>query len=139
MNPYINQYKKNSVLTAAPETILIMLYDGAIRFCMRAKVAIEEKNIEDTHLYLTKVQKIIRELMDTLDMDTPGDFAQNLYRLYDYLHFRLVQANIKKDTAMVDEVAEHLKGLKQTWEEAIKIASREEHAMEHESLSDRTA
>ena len=140
MNPYLNQYKQNSVLTASPETILIMLYDGAINFLLRAKIAIEEKNIEQTHTYITKTQKIIREFMDTLDMDTGGDMAQNLYRLYDYLHYRLVQANIKKDTEMIDEVLGHLRSLKQTWEEAIKIASREEKAdYSQENSTDRSA
>lgn len=140
MNPYLNQYKQNSVLTAAPETILIMLYDGAINFLLRAKIAIDEKNIEDTHTYITKTQKIIREFMDTLDMDAGGEMAQNLYRLYDYLHYRLIQANIKKDTTMVDEVLEHLRSLKQTWEEAIKIASHEEKEYDNtNSFTDRSA
>ena len=141
MNPYLNQYKQNSVLTASPETILIMLYDGAINFLLRAKIAIEEKNIEETHNYITKTQKIIREFMDTLDMDTGGDMAQNLYRLYEYLHYRLVQANIKKDLEMIDEVLGHLRSLKQTWEEAIKIASREEKAdyYNSEESTDRSA
>lgn len=140
MNPYLNQYKQNAVLTASPEMILIMLYDGAINFLLRAKIAIDEKNIENTHLYITKTQKIIREFMDSLDMETGGDVAQNLYRLYDYLHYRLVQANIKKDTAMVDEVLEHLRSLKKTWEEAIKIASRESKEEDGEdSFSDRSA
>ena len=140
MNPYLNQYKQNSVLTAAPETILIMLYDGAINFLLRAKIAIDEKNIEDSHTYITKTQKIIREFMDTLDMDTGGEMAQNLYRLYDYLHYRLIQANIKKDNAMIDEVLGHLRSLKQTWEEAIKIASHQEKEYDSDnSFTDRSA
>ena len=141
MNPYLNQYKQNSVLTAAPETILIMLYDGAINFLLRAKIAIDEKNIEETHTYITKTQKIIREFMDTLDMDTGGEMAQNLFRLYDYLHYRLVQANIKKDKDMIDEVLGHLRSLKQTWEEAIKIASRQDKTEynDENSMTDRSA
>ena len=142
MNPYIkqyNQYKENSVMTAAPETILIMLYSGAINFLIRAKVAIEQKNIEDCHENITKAQRIIREFMDTLDMDAGGDVAQNLYRLYEYLHYQLIQANIKKDTALVDEVIEHLRGLKETWEQAIKIASHEEKLYTSEENIDRSA
>ena len=128
MNPYIkqyNQYKQNAIMTASPETILIMLYEGAINFLMRAKIAIDEKNIEESHELIIKTEKIIRELMNSLDMETGGDVAQNLYRLYEYLHHNLVQANIKKDTALIDDVLTHLRDLKQTWEEAIKIASRE--------------
>ena len=137
MNLYVNQYKQNAVLTASPETILIMLYDGAINFLLRAKIAIEDKDIDQTHLYITKTQKIIREFMDTLDMDTAGEIGENLYRLYEYLHHRLIQANIKKDTEIVDEVLGHLRSLKQTWEEAIKISSRENK--DYDSISDRTA
>jgi len=128
MNPYIqqyNQYKQNSIITASPEAILIMLYEGAIKFLMRAKVSIDNKNIEETHELITKAEKIIRELMNSLDMETGGEVAQNLYRLYEYLHHQLVMANIKKDNALIDGVLEHLRDLKQTWEEAIKIASRE--------------
>ncbi len=129
MNPYIkqyNQYKENSVMTASPETVLIMLYSGAINFLLRAKIAIEQKNIEDCHENIIKTQRILREFMDTLDMESGGDVAQNLYRLYEYLHHQLIQANIKKDIAILDEVIEHLRGLKETWEQAIKIASHEE-------------
>lgn len=126
MNPYLNQYKQNSVLTASPERILIMLYDGAINFLLRAKISIDEKNIEDTHIYITKTQKIIREFMNSLDKDSGGDIAENLFKLYEYLHHRLIQANIKKDKDMIDEVLNHLRELKKTWEEAIKISSREE-------------
>ncbi len=140
MNPYINQYKQNSVLTAAPETILIMLYEGAINFLLKAKTAIDEKNIEIAHINITKTQKIIREFMDTLDMDAGGDMAKNLYRLYEYLHYRLVQANIKKDNTMLDEVLNHLRSLKQTWEEAIKITSRENKNEIYETIiTDRSA
>jgi len=139
MNPYVDQYKKNSILTAAPETILIMLYDGAINFLLRAKIAIDEKNIEAAHINISKTQKIIREFMDTLDMETGGDMAQNLYRLYEYLHYRLVQANIKKDNDMIDEVLKHLRSLKQTWEEAIKIASKENKDAQYEEIADRSA
>lgn len=126
MNPYLNQYKQNSVLTASPERILIMLYDGAINFLLRAKIAIDEKNIEDSHTYITKTQKIIREFMNSLDKEAGGEMAENLFRLYEYLHHRLIQANIKKDNEMIDEVLKHLRELKKTWEEAIKISSREE-------------
>ena len=75
--------------------------------------------------------------MDTLDMDTAGEVGENLYRLYEYLHHRLIQANIKKDIEIVDEVLGHLRGLKQTWEEAIKISSRENK--DYDSISDRSA
>ncbi len=127
-NPYsrqVNQYKKNQIETATPQEILILLYEGAIRFLVLAKKAMDAKDVEKTHQYLVKTQNILLEFMATLDMDLGGELARNLYNLYEYLHYRLVQANIKKDPAMVDEVLEHLRALKATWEEAVRIAQQE--------------
>ncbi|MDD3593790.1 MAG: flagellar export chaperone FliS [Candidatus Gastranaerophilales bacterium] len=132
-NPYIKQYKQNSVLTASPETVLIMLYDGAINFLNRAKVSMDNREIEETHNNIVKAQRIITEFMNTLDMKNGGEVAENLFRLYDYLSHRLIQANVKKDSSMLDEVIAHLRELKQTWEQAIKIAAGEEK----ESLIDK--
>jgi flagellar protein FliS len=135
-NPYAKQaeqYKKNQVETASPEEILLMLYDGAIRFLVVAKKGIEEKNIEKSHKNLVKAQQIILEFMNSLDMEIGGEMAVNLYRLYEYLHYRLVQANIKKDVAMIDEVLGHLRSLKTTWEEAIRIARVERDGISDDS------
>ena len=134
MNPYLKQYQQTQVQTASPEKILIMLYDGAIQFLNKAKIGIDNMNIEETHNNIVSAQRIISEFMNTLDMKAGGDLAKNLYNLYEYLHYRLVQANIKKDMDMVDEVLIHLKDLKQTWEEAIKIAAREKEQDEEDSL-----
>lgn len=128
-NPYLKQYQQSQIQTASPEKILIMLYDGAIQFLNKALKALEEKNIQESHNNIISAQNIIAEFMNTLDMDIGGDVAKNLYSLYEYLHYRLVQANIQKNSAMIEEVLKHLKELKQTWEEAIKIAHKEkEHA-----------
>ncbi|MGD9579818.1 MAG: flagellar export chaperone FliS [Vampirovibrionia bacterium] len=125
MNPYLNQYKKAQVQTASPEQILIMLYDGAIRFLNQAKIHMQNKDIEQSHTNIIKAQRIITEFMSSLDMELGGEMAENLFNLYEYLHHRLVQANIKKDVEALDEVLEHLRSLKATWEEAIKIAAKE--------------
>lgn len=121
----VKQYKTQEITTASSEEILILLYDGAIRFLRIAKKAMAEKNIEKSHNNLVKAQRIISEFMLSLDMEVGGEMAKNLYNLYDYLHYRLVQANLKKDEAMVDEVLEHLRSLKKTWEEAIQISNQE--------------
>ena len=145
MNPYIkeyNQYKKNSIMTASPETVLIMLYSGAIKYLSFAKVAIQDKKIEECHTNMMKVQKILRELDSSLDVDNGGDVAFNLHRLYDYMQHRLVDANVKKDVAIVDEVLKYLRDLKDTWEKAIAISARENKMLmeeEGESLTDRSA
>ena len=134
-NPYrkqAEQYKKNQIETATPEEILLMLYDGAIRFLVISRKAMEDKDIEKSHNHLIKAQHIVAEFMNSLDMEIGGEMATNLYRLYEYLHYRLVQANIKKDVAMIDEVLDHLRSLKTTWEEAIRIASKERTSLNDE-------
>jgi len=135
MNPYLKQYQQTQVQTSSPEKLLIMLYDGAIQFLNKAKVGIENKDIEEIHNNILGAQRILTEFMSTLDMKVGGDIARNLYNLYDYLHYRLVQANLKKDIVMVDEVLVHLKDLKQTWEEAIRIAAKERISREELTAS----
>lgn len=124
MNPYL----KNQIETSSPEQILILLYDGAIKFLNQAKIGIQNKDIELSHNNLTKAQNIISELRNTLDMEIGGDLANNLYALYNYFNRRLVQANIKKEIEPVDEVLEHLRGLRDTWKQAI-IKKREEEKL----------
>lgn len=127
-NGYANQakqYQEQAILTATPEELLILLYDGAIRFLNIAKKAMEKSEIERSHTYLIKAQNIILEFMGSLNMEIGGETARNLYRLYEYFYHRLIQANVKKDVKMVDEVLDHLRMLKATWEEAIKIAAAE--------------
>jgi len=131
-NPYIKQYQQSQVQTASPEKILIMLYDGAIQFLNKAKLAFEKDEIENIHNNLIGAQKIIEEFMNTLDTSSGEEVLFNLYNLYEYLHYRLVQANIRKDASMIDEVLGHLKELKATWEEAIKISQREKAEDESE-------
>lgn len=137
-NPYArqaDQYKKNQIETATPEEILIMLYEGAIRFLLIAKKANAANDIEKSHKNIVKAQHIIREFMSSLDMDIGGEMAVNLMRLYEYLHYQLIQANIKKDMALIDEVVDHLRSLKATWEEAIRIAQKERDGLPDESAT----
>lgn len=131
MNPYnqsLNTYKNQQVQTASREQLLILLFDGAIRFLNLAKAGQEQANIEQYHTNITKAQRILTEFMTTLDVDLGGEVAQNLYRLYEYLHYQLLQASLKKDVTMLDEVLGHLRSLKATWEEAI-LLSQKDHAV----------
>ena len=114
-NPY-QQYRQQQVNTATPDKLLLMLYDGALRFCQQAKKAVENKEMEQAHINLTKAQNIIVEFMTSLNMDY--EISRNLYSLYEYLYNRLVEANIQKDTAIIDEVMDFLTDLRKTWAEA---------------------
>ena len=118
-NPY-NQYKKQSVNTSTPEKLLIMLFDGAIRFSGQARLAIGEKDFAKANTYLCKCQDIISEFMNTLNMDYP--ISKDLYQLYEYIHHQYVQGNIHKDIKYLDEGEKYLRELRETWVQASKLA-----------------
>jgi flagellar secretion chaperone FliS len=116
----LSVYANQQIETASPEQLLLMLYDGAIRFMNEATKALAENDLESFNTKLIKTQNILSELMSSLDMKVGGELAGNLFRLYEYLHYRLVQANIKKDQVMLDEVLGHMKDLRVTWDQAIR-------------------
>ncbi len=118
-----DHYKKASVETVSSEKLLIMLFDGAIRFLGNAEIAIDEKNIEHAHNQIVKTEDIIVELMSTLDMQY--EISSSLYTLYEYMYRRLIEANIGKDRAIVGEVKSFLAQMRDTWAEAIEIIKTE--------------
>lgn len=120
-NPYA-QYRRTSVQTASPGALILMLYDGAIKQLHRAQKALSQSNIAEANQALQAAQAIITELMVTLNFDA-GDIARNLYRLYEYFNYRLVQANIRKDPTRVDEVLRHMETLRQAWRQAVRQVS----------------
>ncbi|MGE5404693.1 MAG: flagellar export chaperone FliS [Candidatus Saccharibacteria bacterium] len=113
-----SQYKTSMIETASPAKLLLMLYDAAIRNLERAKQAIDDKDNEATHKHLVKAQDIILELMYSLNMDY--EISKSLFSLYEYMHHQLVQANVKKNKEMIDEVLTFMVELRNTWDEAIK-------------------
>ncbi|MFY9394801.1 MAG: flagellar export chaperone FliS [Halanaerobiales bacterium] len=118
VNAY-QRYKDAQYSTASPEQLMLMLYEGAIKFARQAQEEMREKNIEGANNKLKKTGDIISELMVSLDMEQGGEIARNLYNLYDYMNRRLIQANIRKDPGLVDEVITLLTSLKESWEEVI--------------------
>lgn len=104
-------------MTASPEELVMMLYNGIIRFVNEAKQAIDDKNIERAHNSITRAQDIVLELMSTLDMQY--DISKNLYSIYEYLSRRLIEANLKKDKVALDEVESLVSDLKDTWGKAM--------------------
>ncbi|SHH83491.1 flagellar export chaperone FliS [Clostridium grantii] len=107
-------YKNNQVNTASRKQLLLMLFDGAIKFLNFAAISIDNKNVPDTHKYIVKAEDIIQELMSTLNFDA-GDIAKDLYNLYDYLYNELIQANMKKDKEKVLYVKSMMEELRETW------------------------
>lgn len=136
MNVYLKQYQKNEVETASPEKVLILLYDGAINFLNKAKIAIEENDTEQSHKNIMACEKIILEFMNTLDIKEGNELAKNLYSLYDYLYNALVQANMNQDIGKVEEVLRHLKSLRETWSKAIEMANAEKKKEMKASMTD---
>lgn len=119
-----NAYKQNSVTTASPGELTLMLYNGCLKFLGKAKVAIFEKNVQDKNYNLQKAQAIINELITTLNMDF--DISKQMYPLYDYMNRRLIEANIKNDTAIIEEVEGLVTDFRDTWKEVLKITRQQQ-------------
>lgn len=117
-NPY-NAYKSTQIKTASREQILLMLYDGAIKFMKQAKKALENNQNELAHEKLLKSQDIVTELMASLDMDVGGEIADQLYSLYDFTLHNLVQANVEKNPQRVDQALSVMTDLHEAWDTVI--------------------
>ena len=120
LNKAVYQYQQNSIMTATPEELTLMLYNGCIKGIRLAKIGLEDEDYEKANLYLCKAQAIIRELRATLDMKY--DISKNLYELYTYFLDRLIEANVKKESSILDEVEQFVSDLRDTWAEAMKDA-----------------
>ena len=112
------QYNNSKILTASPAELTLMLYEGAVKFCNIAIVAIGNKEIEKAHIHIQKTERIIDYLRQTLDMKYP--VAEDFERIYSYLGQRLIEANIKKDKEILEEVNGHLRYVRDTWKEVMK-------------------
>jgi flagellar protein FliS len=121
----LNSYKQNSVTTASPGELTLMLYNGCLKFLEKAKKAIEEKNFEEKNKNIQKAQAIINELMVTLNMDY--EIAKQMYSLYEYMNYRLIQANIKNDIAILDEVSGFVTEFRDTWKQVIQINRQQQY------------
>lgn len=120
-NPY-EQYQKNKVLTATPAEVTLMLYEGAIKFCNIAIMAIEQKDLEKAHVNIMKTQRIIEEFRNTLDRKY--SVAEDFDRIYVYVLRRLFEANIHKDKEILEEVNTHLRSLRDTWKEVMRKCNK---------------
>lgn len=113
-------YANSKVATATPAELTLMLYDGAIKFCNIAIMALEEKDLEKAHNNIIKVENIISEFQITLNHKYP--VAKDFDAVYKYLKERLVEANVKKDKEVLEEVLEHLRTMRDIWKEIMKVA-----------------
>lgn len=121
MNQYA-QYQNSKILTASPAELTLMLYEGAIKFCNIAIMAIEKKDVEKAHTNIMKAQRIIEEFRSTLDHKYA--VAEDFDRVYVYLLQRLLQANIKKDAEILEEVNTHLRSMRDTWKQVMELTKK---------------
>lgn len=120
-----SQYNNSKIMTASGPELTLMLYDGAIKFSNIAITALEGNNLSKAHTNIVKVEKIIDYLRQTLDMSYP--VAQDFENIYTYLSSRLVEANVKKDKEILEEVLVHLRSVRDNWKlvmEAVKKGSK---------------
>lgn len=113
-NPY-TQYKQVIVNSSTREDLIIMAYDGAIKFLNNSLENFSKKDLEKINNYILKAHAIISELMLSLNFDEGGDIATNLFRIYEYMNYKLNLANIKKDAEPVKEIMELLRILREAW------------------------
>ncbi|WHX40215.1 flagellar export chaperone FliS [Mesobacillus sp. AQ2] len=123
-NPY-QSYQQNSVNTASPGELTLMLYNGCLKFINLAKHAIEKKDIQEKNINIQKAQKIVQELMVTLNMEL--EISKNMMSLYDYINRRLIDANIKNDKVILEEVEALVTDFRDTWKQVIQLNRQKQH------------
>ncbi|MBN1837168.1 MAG: flagellar export chaperone FliS [Spirochaetales bacterium] len=113
----LRSYRETQIKTAAQGKLILMLYDGALKFLSLAREGLEaqHRKYDEVSTHLIRCQDIISELMVSLDFDRGGEIARNLFSLYMYCNRRILDANIKKDTAPLEEVKRILSGLRDAW------------------------
>ena len=113
------KYNNSKILTASPAELTLMLYDGAIKFCNIAIMGIEQNDIQKAHTNIRKVERIVEEFRSTLDRKYA--VAEDFDRIYVYLLQRLLEANVKKDKEILEEVNMHLRSMRDNWKEVMRI------------------
>ena len=118
-----NIYKDNSVNFASKEQLLLMLVDGAVKYAKRAEIAIEKKDVKLAHESLVRTQDIFIELMSTLNRDA-GEWAVQLFKVYEFINSKLIEVNIKKDLSLLREIVPLIQEVRDIWYEAYEKAKR---------------
>ena len=118
INPY-QAYQQNSVMTASPQELTLMLYNGSLKFMKLAKRAMAENNFQEKNTNIIKAQNITQELRVTLDSD--AEISKNMEQLYEYMYTRLIEANTKNDLAILEEVEGLMVELRDTWKQVMGL------------------
>lgn len=118
-----NVYKNNSVNYASKEQLLLMLTEGAVKFCKIARQAVVDKNAKKAHEALTRTQDIFTELMIGLDTSV-GEWAVQMFNVYAFIKDKLIEANMKKSLETIEEILPLIEDINETWKEAYKRSKK---------------
>ncbi len=121
MNPadVLNKYREMEIQTSSPQQLILLLYDEAIKCLKKAKIKVEDEDMEETNQLLLKTEKIIGELMSSLNLEV-GKVAAGWFSLYEYMHWRLIQANLERKSELIQEVLLLLQPLREAWIKAME-------------------
>jgi len=111
-----NQYLRDAVMTATPEQLHLMLYDGAIRYALQAKDALNAKDYETSYEKLTRAQNIIIEMQSGLRFDVNPELCGKVASIYNFLYRKLLDANIQRDPSAIDDALKVLRIERETWQ-----------------------
>jgi len=110
-----SEYLRTKILTASPEELQLMLYDGAIKFTEEARLAISEGRLEEAHAASVRAQNIVLELSSSLDHEAEPELCGKLASLYNFIYRRLIEANLKRDVIPIDDALKILNYQRETW------------------------
>lgn len=116
-------YKQTNINTASPTELTMMLYDGAVKFCNMAMMALDKGDLENCSRNIIKAKKIIVEFRSTLDFQY--EVSKDFDRMYDYIYWVLTQANVKKDKTLLEEALKRIREMRDIWRELMKNAKEE--------------
>ena len=119
LNQAYQQYNNSKVMTASSAELSLMLYEGAIKFCNIAIMGIEENDVQKAHINIIKAENIIIEFQATLNHKYP--VSKDFENVYDYIYDSLIEANVKKDKEILEEVLQHLRVMRDTWKEVMRL------------------
>lgn len=125
-NGHAKYYQSNQILTAKKSKLILMMYDGAIRFARESINKIRSKDIAGRGTYIRKTQDIILELMNSLDMENGGEIAGNLSRLYLFMNRNLIMANMQGDEKYIEDIIKILTELRDAWDIVVNNSYKNE-------------
>lgn len=110
-----NAYLRDAVMTATPEQLQLMLYDGAIKFALQAKDALENRKYEESYNKLSRAQAVILEMLNGLRREVNPQLCDQMAAVYNFLYRKLIDASVQKDPSCIDDAVKVLRYQRETW------------------------